>query len=427
MTTGEVRPLRAYAEVALGRQRSPVHERGDHMVRYLRAANVKDGELSLDDVKTMNFTPDEQRIYSLRTGDVLVTEGSGSLAAVGASAVWGGEIDGTVCFQNTLLRLRPGAGTDARYLAWWCRYAFGSGLFAAEATGANIYHLSANRVRAIGMARLGLAEQRAIADFLDVETARIDALITKKRRLITLLEEQWLSMLCDRLQVPRTSEDPSDLWVSAELRAGWMSVPMRRLVSLVRNGDWGSPAGEDECDATCVRAADFEFAKLEATQGVTRSYGESTVRAHALSPGAMVMEKSGGGEDTPVGRVVAWRGTDNAVPTNFAGGLEAADSVDSLFVLLVFRAAYCIGLPWRSIKQTTGLQNLDTTHYLSHRWALPPLPQQSRIAADLESALARVLSATAKLDRQVTLLQEKRQALITSAVTGEMSVPGVAA
>ncbi len=101
------------------------------MVPYLRAANVKDGFLDLSDVKSMDFDPSEQSIFGLRPGDVLVTEGAGSLAAVGASAVFGGEIEGVVCFQNTLLRLRPRTGTDARYLMWWARHAYGSGLLAS--------------------------------------------------------------------------------------------------------------------------------------------------------------------------------------------------------------------------------------------------------------------------------------------------------
>lgn len=117
------------------------------MTRYLRAANVKDGALDLDDVLSMNFTPSEQRIFSLRPGDVLITEGSGSLTAVGASARWSGEMSGAVCFQNTLVRLRALRLTDSGFLSWWCRHAFASGLFASIATGANIFHLSAERVR----------------------------------------------------------------------------------------------------------------------------------------------------------------------------------------------------------------------------------------------------------------------------------------
>ena len=131
------------------------------MVPYLRAANVKDGSLDLTDVKSMDFSPAEQAVYALRPGDVLVTEGAGSLAAVGASAVYSGEIDGVVCFQNTLLRLRPRGSTDARFLMWWARHAYGSGLLASVAAGANIYHLGADNVRALPASMPGRTEQRA--------------------------------------------------------------------------------------------------------------------------------------------------------------------------------------------------------------------------------------------------------------------------
>ncbi len=187
---GGGRPLRAYADVHLGRQRSPRHATGPHMTAYLRAANVTDGILDLSDVKSMNFEPAEQDQFALRKGDILVSEGSGSLSAVGASAVWNGEITGTVCFQNTLLRLRPRSSMDPTFLAWWCRYAHADGLFARVATGANIYHISAERVRSLPMTHSPLTEQRAIADYLDIETGRIDALISKTHRVIDLLAER---------------------------------------------------------------------------------------------------------------------------------------------------------------------------------------------------------------------------------------------
>ncbi|MDA8360205.1 MAG: restriction endonuclease subunit S [Actinomycetota bacterium] len=191
----EIRPLRAYAEVALGRQRSPQHEEGSHMTPYLRAANVKDGILDLTDVKEMNFAPPEQQMFSLKKGDVLVTEGSGSLGSVGASAVWSSEIEGPVCFQNTLLRLRPRPGTDPRFLAWWCRHAFADGIFASVALGANIFHVSADRVRALPLRYVSLSTQRAVADYLDRETARIDALIAKINQQLDLLTEHRQALI----------------------------------------------------------------------------------------------------------------------------------------------------------------------------------------------------------------------------------------
>ena len=169
------RTLRSLAHVDLGRQRSPQHATGPHMVRYLRAANVKDGVLDLSDVKEMNFTPTEQAHFSLVSGDVLVSEGSGSLRSVGANAVWSGELDGTVCFQNTLLRLRPRSeSVDADFLAWLCRSYFDGGAFAAVAEGVNIHHLSANRVRALPAPFPPAAEQHRISALLNAETSRID-------------------------------------------------------------------------------------------------------------------------------------------------------------------------------------------------------------------------------------------------------------
>lgn len=191
----EVRPLRAYAEVALGRQRSPQHEQGPYMVPYLRAANVKDGTLDLGDVMEMNFSLVEQEVFSLRPGDVLVTEGSGSLGAVGASAVWSGEVEGRVCFQNTLLRLRPRPGTDARFLAWWCRHAFADGMFASVAVGANIFHISAERVRSLPVTYVELPTQRAIASYLETETGIISSLIEKIEHQIDLLRERRQALI----------------------------------------------------------------------------------------------------------------------------------------------------------------------------------------------------------------------------------------
>ena len=192
---GERRPLRAYAEVHLGRQRSPRHDQGPHMTPYLRAANVKDGVLVLSDIKSMNFDPVEQNRFALIKGDVLVSEGSGSLTAVGASAVWNGEIKGTICFQNTLLRLRPRPSTDPRFLAWWCRYAHADGLFANIATGANIHHISADRVRSIPMNHVPLVEQVSIVEHLNTETSLIATTLAQQQRMLDLLSERRQALI----------------------------------------------------------------------------------------------------------------------------------------------------------------------------------------------------------------------------------------
>ena len=154
-------------EVTMGRQRSPKHQVGAHMIPYLRAANVKDGALDLSSVLAMNFGPSEQLKYCLVRGDVLVTEGCGSLAQIGASARWDGQLEGPVGFQNTVLRLRAIDGiSDAEFVYQWARWSFESGAFARTATGSSIFHIGATRASRMPFPDMPVEAQRRIGDLM---------------------------------------------------------------------------------------------------------------------------------------------------------------------------------------------------------------------------------------------------------------------
>ncbi|MDQ3540591.1 MAG: hypothetical protein M3440_07875, partial [Chloroflexota bacterium] len=179
-------------EIVIGRQRSPKHQLGDHITPYLRSANVTSNGIDLDDVKSMNFTPDEQIKYKLQLNDVLVSEGSASAKAVGLPAVWRGGLEGPVCFQNTLLRYRaiPGVTIPA-FVDLWCRWAFDSGEYLKAATGTNIYHIGSQgaskmkvRDTTVGQQESFASTMRCIADALASIQNEWDALIALKTRLL---------------------------------------------------------------------------------------------------------------------------------------------------------------------------------------------------------------------------------------------------
>ena len=98
-------PLETVANVDLGKKRDPKLLIDGVPTPYLRAANVKFGHFDLDDVLQMNFTDAEVARFVVEAGDVLVTEGCGSIGEVGACATWNGHTPEAVCFQMTLLRL----------------------------------------------------------------------------------------------------------------------------------------------------------------------------------------------------------------------------------------------------------------------------------------------------------------------------------
>ena len=155
-------------EVLIGRQRSPKRAMGPSMTPYLRAANIKDGHLDMSDVKEMDFDADEREKFGLSEGDVLVSEGSGSADAVGASARWSSEIGGPICFQNTLLRYRAIESVSVpSFVYHWCRWAHESGAFRETATGTNILHIGSTRAVEMTVNLPSVSKQEETCEFLD--------------------------------------------------------------------------------------------------------------------------------------------------------------------------------------------------------------------------------------------------------------------
>jgi type I restriction enzyme S subunit len=394
--------LRAVADVALGRQRAPQHATGPNMVPYLRAANVKDGVLDLDDVLEMNFTPNEQKIFSLRPGDILVTEGSGSRSVVGSSAVWHGEISGTVCFQNTLLRLRPRSGaTDPRYLAWWAQAARTSGQFASIAGGANIYHLSADRVRQLPVAIPALEEQRRIADFLDARCAHSDQVATTFGRLVALTDERFTGLLESTLEGSRQSTVRLSFLLSRPMSYG-ASEPARSA-----DPEW----------PRYIRITDIG-ADGKLRDDTFSSLPPEVAKPYLLEDGDLLFARSG----ATVGKTFLYRGEFGRAA--YAGYLIRAQFSDR--VLPEYVNYFCQSpLYWQQIRSesvTATIQNVNAERYGNMSLPYCDLKRQVSIVAELsrhEDAIRRTQKAA---KRQIALLRERRQALITAAVTGQIDV-----
>lgn len=162
------------ADVRLGRQRSPKNHKGDAMRPYLRAANVDWYGLRPDDIQEMNFTDDEMEAYALRENDILVVEGSGSAAEVGKCALVPKTFGGHA-FQNTLIRVRPGADLDPRWLMYRINAEAELGGFLTLARGSGIFHLGSTRTAKWPIAVPPLDEQRAVVEAIERMLSHLDA------------------------------------------------------------------------------------------------------------------------------------------------------------------------------------------------------------------------------------------------------------
>ena len=161
---------------------------------YIRAANIQDEGLRLTDVNEMPFTAAEARRLDLREGDLLVVEGG----AVGTCVVLDHDMPGW-SFQKTVNRVRATSDWSTRYLAYVLRSYRGAGIIDLICDGSTISHLTAEKLRALRVPAVQPETQRAIADFLDHETAQIDVLVARQNDFIALLQERRSSRTADIL------------------------------------------------------------------------------------------------------------------------------------------------------------------------------------------------------------------------------------
>lgn len=151
---------------------------------YLRAANVQDGRLDLDDVQTIDVTEEEARRYLLRSGDLLLVEGSGSRARLGTGWVWEGQVEGCL-HQNHVFRARP--DTDVvlpAFLAYWVTSSYARGYFAGcTKTTSGLATINKSQVMALPIYVAPLGEQRALVARLDAVREARDGASEQARAL----------------------------------------------------------------------------------------------------------------------------------------------------------------------------------------------------------------------------------------------------
>ena len=183
-------PVYARYSVQLGKMLDERRISGTHLAPYLRNADIQWDGINTADLPEMDFDEAERDRYALRRGDLLVCEGGD----VGRTAEWNGELK-ECFFQKAIHRLRPITEQDEPgFFRYFMRMAADRGDFTLS-TASTIQHLTAEKLRVVRYPAPPRDEQRAIVDYLDRETSRLDTFTTKVRSTIVLLKERRVALI----------------------------------------------------------------------------------------------------------------------------------------------------------------------------------------------------------------------------------------
>ncbi|WP_164495201.1 restriction endonuclease subunit S [Streptomyces sp. NBC_01732] len=205
----------------MGKQLSPASREAAGQFPYLRVANVYEGRIDVSNVKSMGFSSAERELYGLRPGDILLNEGQENLRMVGRSALYSGT-PGAYCFQNTLIRFRPGPKVLPEYAqAVFVRWR-SLGVFAGIAEKTSISHLGGSRFGSLLFPCRPLREQQRIVELTEAVSAQERAI----EMSIAKLRSVRRGVLLSAMATIRAGEPP----------AGWSRVPLKDVVPKAEYG-----------------------------------------------------------------------------------------------------------------------------------------------------------------------------------------------
>lgn len=369
---------------------------------------------------------DVARRFLLNAGDILFSH-INSLSMVGNVAIYSG--GRPLLHGMNLLRIQPLPSISSEWLLYWLKSKNVRQEVESRAKPAiNQASISTDSVRALPALIPPSFEQTQIARFLDHETARIDALIEEQQRLIELLKEKRQAVISHAvtkgLDPTAPMKDSGVEWLG-KVPKHWAIFSLKRAVDGCTNGLWGDePDGAN--DIAVIRVADFDrsTSRVGLDKLTYRSITQKERASRLLEPGDLLIEKSGGGEKTLVGCVVLFEHKFQAITSNFVARMRPLKEFDSGFLCYAFDSLYQGKVNYPAIKQTTGIQNLDSEAYLQERFCFPSRAEQNQISRFLDCETARIDGLIEEAQKGVTLLQERRSALISAAVTGKIDVRG---
>lgn len=271
-----------------------------------------------------------------------------------------------------------------------------------------------------------LDEQRAIAAFLDIETARIDALIEKKRRQIELLHEKRAALISHAVTKglePHALMKDSGLDWLGQIPAHWTMKRLKFISSLQTGLTLGKKYGDEEMVARpYLRVANVQDGYLDLETITEVEVPTREARRYELEAGDVLMTE--GGDFDKLGRGYVWEGQiPGCLHQNHIFAVRPdAHALNPHFLSAVLTSSHGKNYFTSTSQQTTNLASTNSTKLRSFPVPLPPVAEQAHICAELERHSEQISLLADRIGLSIDRLRKYRTAVISAAVTGKLDV-----
>lgn len=283
----------------------------------------------------------------------------------------------------------------------------------------------------IGSIRVALPpsdELPQILEFLDRETAKIDELVAEQRRLIALLKEKRqavISHAVTRGLNPEAPMKPSGVERLGDVPAHWGVIALKRIADV----QTGVAKGKDNGSRATVsvpylRVANVQDGYLDLETVATMDIPPEDLQRYRLRAGDVLMNE--GGDFDKLGRGHVWDGQiDPCITQNHVFAVRPK-KVSSVWLNAITGSNFAQFYFMTRSKQSTNLASISSSNLMELPVILPPEAEQQAILAFIANQTEQFDTLTTEAQHAIDLLQERRTALISAAVTGQIDVRAVA-
>lgn len=380
-------------------------------VRVLSQAANQAGGLDWDRTRFHDYGGNPKKLKGyLHSGDVLINStGTGTLGRVGYFAA--GPDDRPCIADGHITVIRADRQiADPRYQYYWLSSSLFYGyIYSALTVGAtNQIELNRERLAAAPIALPSLDEQRGIADFLDAETAQVDRLVRQRADQVAALNEMVLSAIDDALRPVR-------------------DCPFVRLgyLALVQTGvtvDSNRSLDGETLTVPYLRVANVQAGHVDLSDIAEITVSRTAAATSRLRMGDVLMTE--GGDLDKLGRGTVWNSEiEPCLHQNHVFAVRPdPDKLVPEYLAVLTRASMARRYFESTGNRTTNLASTSSSKIRDFRVPLARLETQRIIVKDVAERLQAISRLQHAVDRQIALLAERREALITAAVTGRIDV-----
>lgn len=326
-----------------------------------------------------------------------------------------------VC-STELLVLRPTPEIDGRFLHYFLLCPLVISVIDSSTFGAKMPRANWDFIGGLRVPIPAITLQHKIADYLDAETSAIDSLIAEKERMLAILEEKRTALITDAVTRglnPDLKFSPSGLDWIGEIPKHWRIMRFKHFAR-IGNGSTPNRENSDYWDGGDFPWLNSSVVGARTVQEASRLVTDTALAEchlpHILPP-ALLIAITGQGKTRGRSTVLTFEATINQ---HLAYVKPIEDAADCFYLSYLMDAAYTF---IRSDSDGAGsTRGAITCEQLGNvRVPLPPLPEQQAIVESIRKRTARFDAVEQSTTESLALLRERRSAVITAAVTGQLS------